>query len=81
MQNQSTFGQNVGFLIKSSQSRRKLISIGYYIRKLFRPGFRHIVQAWQIPRVCRVCPALAPVKHKSVTLAGWHRRWTRGSLT
>ena len=72
-QNQSTFSQNVG----SSLSPLNQETDFHWVTTsgtLFRPGFRHIVQAWQIPRDCRVCPALAPVKHKSVAPAGWHKR-------
>jgi hypothetical protein len=69
MQNQPTFSQNVGFFIKSSQSRKT--DFHWLLHpELFRPGFRHIVQAWQIPRDCRVCLALAPVKHKVWPLVG-----------
>jgi hypothetical protein len=67
--NQPTFSQNVGFFIKSSQSRKT--DFHWLLHpELFRPGFRHIVQAWQIPRDCRVCLALAPVKHKVWPLVG-----------
>ena len=73
-------GVNVGFLIKTSQLDETNF-ICYYIRNAVSSGLCHIVQRWQIPRDCRVCPALASVKHKCAPADCSQSTGLGGSLT